>query len=126
MPRATRRWTLSGFALENFDGIGKWRDQDGGADIDASGELPSGEKFKGARELIDILVKSKKDEFHRCITEKLLTYALGRGFEYYDQCAVDAIMKQMSAEDGRFHSLVYAIVESDPFRKRASSKKENQ
>ncbi len=115
-----------GFALENFDGIGKWRKQDGGADIDASGDLPSGEKFSGARELIDLLVKSKKEEFHRCVSEKLLTYALGRGLEYYDQCAIDAIMKQMTADEGRFHTLVYAIVESEPFQKRASNKKENQ
>jgi hypothetical protein len=115
-----------GFALENFDGIGRWRNQDGGADIDASGELPSGEKFKGARELIEILAKSKKEEYHRCISEKLLTYALGRGLEYYDQCALDAILKQMSADEGKFHTLVYAIVESEPFQKRAASKKEIQ
>lgn len=115
-----------GFALENFDGIGKWRKQDGGADIDASGELPSGEKFKGARELIDLLVRSKKDEFHRCVCEKLLTYALGRGLEYYDQCAIDGIMKKVAADEGKFHSLILAIVESDPFQKRAASKKEAQ
>lgn len=115
-----------GFALENFDGIGKWRKQDGGADIDASGELPSGEKFNGARELIDLFVRSKKDEFHRCVSEKLLTYALGRGLEYYDQCAIDGIMKKVAAEEGKFHSLILAIVESDPFQKRAASKKEVQ
>lgn len=115
-----------GFALENFDGIGRWRKKDGGAEIDASGELPSGEKFKGARELIDLLSRSKKTEFHRCAAEKLLTYALGRGLEYYDQCAIDAIMKKFDEGEGKFHSLVFAIVESDPFQKRAASKKDQQ
>jgi hypothetical protein len=113
-----------GFAFENFDGIGRWRDQEGGQSIDSSGELPSGEKFKGARELIELLVSSKKEDYYRCVSEKMLTYALGRGLEYYDQCAMNDLVKRMSAEDGRFHSLVLAIVESEPFQKRASNKKE--
>lgn len=113
-----------GFAFENFDGIGRWRDKDGGEEIDASGELPSGEKFTGARELIELLVHSKKEDYYRCISEKMLTYALGRGLEYYDQCATNQILERLNADDGRFHSLVHAIIESEPFQKRASSRKD--
>ena len=77
-----------GFGFENFNPIGQWRDSDGDSPIDASGELPSGESFAGPIELIGIL-RQRRDEFARTLTEKLLTYALGRGLEYYDKCAVD-------------------------------------
>ena len=87
-----------GFAFENYDAIGAWRDKDGGFAIDASGELPDGQSFQGPAELKAIL-KDKKDQFSRCLTEKVLTYALGRGLEYYDRCAVDEIMEAL--EQGR-------------------------
>lgn len=107
-----------GFALENFDAIGKWRDREEGQPIDASGELPDGTKFRGAQELQQLLLLTKHDEFVHCLTERLLTYALGRGLEYYDQCAVDKITTALAENDYRFSTLVLEIVRSDPFQKR--------
>lgn len=106
-----------GFAFENYDAIGKWRDKDGKFDIDPSGELPGGRKFKGPRELRAILMEREVD-FRRCLTEKLLTYALGRGLEYYDKCAVEDICAAAARSDNRFSSLVLAIVRSEPFQLR--------
>jgi len=105
-----------GFALENFDAVGAWRTKDGNFDIDASGELPDGSKFTGPVELRDILMK-KKELFVRCLAEKMLTYAIGRGLESYDDPAVDRIVASISDGQYRFSALVKAIVESDPFRK---------
>lgn len=110
-----------GFALENYNATGAWREEDGGFPIDATGELPSGESFSGAGELIDQLANSRKQQFLRCFTEKLLTYALGRGLEYYDACAVDKIVAQLNEHDDRFTTLVWQIACSDPFRKRESA-----
>ncbi|MFI5385284.1 MAG: DUF1592 domain-containing protein [Fimbriimonadales bacterium] len=105
-----------GFALENFDAIGAWRTKDGPFDIDASGELPDGSKFTGPAELRSILLR-KKNLFVRCLSEKMLTYALGRGLESYDDMAVDKIVRTVSNGDYKFSVLVKAVVESDPFRK---------
>lgn len=104
-----------GFGLENFDAIGRWRDQDGSGPIDASGTLPSGESFRGPVELVTILSGRERD-FVSCVAEKLLTYALGRGLEYHDQCAVTAIVDRTTANGNRFSALVTSIVLSDIFR----------
>ena len=106
-----------GFGLENFDAVGAWRDQDSGAPVDSSGTLPSGESFRGPRELKAIL-KAHTPEFTRCLTEKMLTYALGRGLEEYDRCAVEQIVKSLESSRYRFSALVLGIVKSDPFQKR--------
>ncbi len=106
-----------GFALENFDAIGRFREQDHGAAIDNSGKLPSGEEFRGAADLRKILISARSGEFLQCLSEKLLTYALGRGLEYKDQCSVDAIKAEAAAHDHKFTSLVLGIVKSDPFQK---------
>src|SRR5206468_13084125 len=74
-----------GFAFENYDAVGAWRDKDGEFPIDPSGDLPGGQTFQGPAEL-KALLRGKKDQFRRCLTEKVLTYALGRGLEYYDRC----------------------------------------
>lgn len=108
-----------GFGLENFDPIGRWRTKDGEFPVDASGELPSGESFRGPEELVGILNR-RKEQFGRCLTEKLLTYAIGRGVEYYDRCAVDEILNQLE-EDDRFSALVLQIVKSTPFQMRRST-----
>jgi hypothetical protein len=108
-----------GFALENFDAVGRWRTEDEGIAVDASGELPTGEKFNGPAELRQVLVNSKRNEFARCMIEKSLIYALGRGLEYYDICAVTEIQKALEEEDYRFSTLVLGVVRSDPFQKRA-------
>jgi hypothetical protein len=106
-----------GFGLENFDAIGGYRTRDGGAPIDASGELPGNVTFTGPRELKSVLV-GKKDLFVKCLTEKMLTYALGRGLEFYDRRAVEAIAAAVAKADYKFSALVTEIVKSDPFRMR--------
>jgi hypothetical protein len=116
-----KRMDPLGFGLENFDAIGGWRDLDGKHAIDASGILPSGEQFRGPKELMRILKTEKKDEFCRCLTRKMLTYALGRGLESYDRCAVDTIMERLAENDYRFSELVFGVVTSDPFRMRGST-----
>src|SRR6185503_15314802 len=78
-----------GFGFENFDGIGAYRKQDGDFPIDPAGELVSGETFESPGDLTAILAKQKRDEFVRCLSDKMLTYALGRGLEFYDKCALD-------------------------------------
>jgi hypothetical protein len=114
-----------GFALENFDAIGGWRTRDDNLPIDASGQLPSGEKFDGPLELKALLVGSKREEFVRCLTEKMLTYALGRGLEYYDQCAVDQIAAALGRDNYRFSTLIVEIVKSDPFQKRSTKRSQS-
>ncbi len=106
-----------GFGLENYDAIGGWRTQDGPFEIDASGELPGGQKFAGPQELKEIL-KGRKGDFLRCLAEKMLTYALGRGVEYSDRCTVKDIVAAVEEHDYRFSSLILAIVQSDAFQKR--------
>jgi hypothetical protein len=106
-----------GFALENYDAIGKWRTKDGKFDIDPAGALPDGKSFKNARELKTVL-KGRDREFCRCLSDRLLTYALGRGLEFYDKCAVDQIADNLKKNDYRFSSLVISIVTSEPFQMR--------
>ncbi len=107
-----------GFGLENFDAIGRWRDRDGQLAIDASGELPGGERFAGPSQLAGVL-KARKAEFVRCLAEKMLTFALGRGLVSYDRCAVDKIVEGVEQKDFRFSALVVEIAKSDPFCKRS-------
>lgn len=104
-----------GFGLENFDAIGRWRDKDGDEPIDAAGTLPSGESFSGPAELVAILA-AREREFVACVAEKLLTYALGRGLEYYDQCAVTSIVDRTTEGENRFEALATSIALSEPFR----------
>jgi hypothetical protein len=105
-----------GFALENFDAVGRWRDQDGKFPIDASGELANGKNFNGARELKALLKSDKR--FVRCLAEKMMIYALGRGLDYYDRCAVDDVLTKMATQNNKFSALINGIVTSDPFLKR--------
>jgi mono/diheme cytochrome c family protein len=108
-----------GFALENFDAIGKWRATEGHAPIDASGVLPDGTKFGGPDELRKALM-AHRDEFVRTFTEKLLTYALGRAVAYYDMPALRAIIREAAPGDYRWSSLILGIVNSKPFQMRAA------
>jgi len=109
-----------GFGLENYDAVGGWRTADGKAAVDAGGELPDGRKFNGPGELRGVLL-GRKDEFRRCLAEKLLTYALGRGLEWYDACAVERIAANCAAGGDRFSVLVREIVVSPAFRKREAA-----
>ena len=108
-----------GLSLENFDAIGQWRTTDAGHAIDASGVLLDGTKVNGPRELRQALV-AQKTQFAQAVTEKLLTYALGRGLEYYDAPAVRAIDRAAAADGYRWSSLILAIVKSAPFQMRTA------
>ena len=112
-----------GFALENYDGVGKWRDKDSGDAIDVTGKFPDGTTFTGPAGLKKVLITKDLDEFISTATEKLLLYALGRGLEYYDQPAVRAISRQASKDDYRMSSLITAIVNSTPFEMRRTPDK---
>ncbi len=115
-----RKMDALGFGLENYDGVGAWRDKDGRFQIDASGSLPPNRTFDGPKALRTILRTTKKSQFTRCMAEKMLTYALGRGLAPYDRRAVNDIVTEVEKNDYRFSSLVIAIVQSDPFRMRGS------
>ncbi len=106
-----------GFGLENFDATGAWRTQDGKFPIDATGTLPDGRSFKGPQELKAIL-RADRSAFTEGLTEKLLTYALGRGLERYDKPTVKKIASRVASENYRFSSLVLEIVKSLPFQMR--------
>ena len=108
-----------GFALENFDAIGGWRTTDAGSPIDSSGVLPDGTRFEGAPGLRKVLL-SRREEFVMNVTDKLLTYALGRGVEYYDAPTVRSIMREAAPGDYRWSSLITGIVKSTPFQMRRS------
>lgn len=110
-----KRMDPLGFALENFDATGAWRDKDGKFPIDASGKMPNGQTFNGPKELKKTL---KGPGFVRNLTEKMMIYALGRGLEYYDRCAVDDIAEKLGPKGNRFSALITGIVTSEPFLKR--------
>jgi hypothetical protein len=109
-----------GLALENYDAVGRWRTKDAGQDIDTTGEFPTGEPIRNPGDLIRIIRDNKSERFVRTLTEKLMVYALGRGLEYYDRCAVDKIMASAAQEDYRFQSLIFQIVMSDPFQRKGT------
>lgn len=103
-----------GFGLENYDAIGAWRTEDNSQPVDSSGVLPDGRAFSGPGELKKVLLE-RKTEFTRCLAEKMLTYALGRGVEDFDTPVVDDIVAGVEDSDYRFSALVYEIVRSLPF-----------
>jgi hypothetical protein len=107
-----------GLALENFNAMGGWREAELKQPIDATGTLITGEPFHDIRDLKRILKEEHRVDFYRCLTEKLLTYALGRGLEYYDVETVDRIVERLEQQGGRFSALLLGVVESAPFQKR--------
>ena len=107
-----------GFALENYDASGQWRYTDAGAPIDASGRLPDGTEFDGPAGLSRLLLTKYRDEFVRTATEKLLTYALGRGVEYYDAPTIRSIERAAARDNYRIPALILAVVKSVPFQMR--------
>jgi len=110
-----------GLAFENFSALGLWRDKEVGQPIDASGKLITGEAFTSVRELKHILATDRKQDYYRCFTEKLLTYALGRGLEYYDVETVDQIVASLNKDGGKFSTLLNGVIESSPFQRRRGS-----
>jgi hypothetical protein len=109
-----------GLALENFDGIGRWRDMDGEAPIDPSDTLYNGIKVNGPASLREVIL-SHPDQFVRTMTEMLMTYSLGRGLEYYDMPTVRSIVKDAARNNYRFSSLVLGVVKSAPFQMKRRS-----
>jgi hypothetical protein len=107
-----------GFAMENFDAVGHWRDRDGGAPIDATGDLPDGTRFDGPAGLRKALMATP-ERFVTVLTEKLLVYALGRGLEPTDMPTVRSIVTSAARDQYRFQSLIAAIINSAPFTMRS-------
>lgn len=107
-----------GLALETFNAIGQFRDKEDGKPIETAGKLITGEEFSSIPELNQILATSRRKDFYRCITTKMLTYALGRGTEYYDAPTIDTIVAELEKNGGKMRSLIHGIVNSTPFQKR--------
>jgi hypothetical protein len=106
-----------GFALENYDAVGAYRTKDGAFDIDASGEFADGSKFSGPGDLKSIIL-AKREDFVRCLAEKMLTYALGRGVEFYDRPTIEKIVRSMPGQEYKIQGMILEIVLSEPFLKR--------
>ena len=106
-----------GFGLENYDAIGRWRDREGKFPVDATGTLPDGQKFTTPGEMRALLV-SHLPQFSRTLTEKMMTYALGRGLKPFDRRAVDSIQRALAADGYHFQTMVRQVVQSVPFRSR--------
>ncbi|HEX2851836.1 MAG TPA: DUF1592 domain-containing protein [Opitutaceae bacterium] len=105
-----------GLALENFNAMGAWRSSEMGQPIQTAGKLITGESFADVRELKRILATSRRRDFYTCISEKMLTYALGRGMEYYDVDTLDRLVARLESSGGRPSALLRGIVESAPFQ----------
>ena len=105
-----------GLALENFNAMGAWRDSELDRPVDPAGQLITGEKFADIRELKHILATKHRRDYYYCIAEKMLTYALGRGVEYYDTDTLDQLVAQLEASGGRPSALLKGIVDSAPFQ----------
>jgi hypothetical protein len=108
-----------GFALENFDAVGRWREMEAGKAIDASGGMPDGSDFAGVAGLEKALL-DRPELFVRTMTEKLMTFALGRGVEHFDAPAVRKIVAEAREDNYRFSRIVLGIVKSTPFQMRIS------
>lgn len=104
-----------GLALERYNAVGQWRSDEAAKAIDTSGRLVTGERFADARELSAVIAGPRRRDFHRCLAEKLLTYAVGRGLEYFDGPAVDSILERVE-QDGRLDAFVQGVVASVPFQ----------
>ncbi|HTL55295.1 MAG TPA: DUF1592 domain-containing protein [Candidatus Limnocylindrales bacterium] len=106
-----------GLALENFNALGMWRDSERSVPIDAAGKLITGETFNDIRDVKQALAGRHRLDFYRCLAEKLMTFALGRGTEYYDVETVDRIVERLDKENGRFSALLMGVIESAPFQR---------
>ncbi len=111
-----------GFGLENYNAVGQWRTKDGKFPVDASGTFPNGKTFATPAEM-KALLRGNLPEFTRCLTEKMLIYALGRGVEKFDRLAIQRIVRQTEQDDYRFQSLIAGIVHSVPFEMRRGESK---
>lgn len=110
-----------GLAFENFNAMGGWRDTEVGQPIDPAGQLITGERFADVRELKRVLANDRRLDLYRCLTEKLLTYAIGRGMEFSDTETIDRIVGALEQADGRMSALVMGVIASAPFQKQRLS-----
>jgi mono/diheme cytochrome c family protein len=106
-----------GLAFENFNALGQWRDTERKQPIDSLGKLITGEEFQSVAELKKILATGHKQDFYRTLADKMLTYATGRGTQYYDVETIDRIVARLEANDGKFSALLMGVIESVPFQK---------
>jgi hypothetical protein len=106
-----------GLAFENFNALGMWRDTERKQSILAPGELITGERFNSVSELKKILATAHREDFYRTLTTKMLTYATGRGPEYYDVETIDQIVRRLDQNDGKFSAMLMGVIESAPFQK---------
>ena len=107
-----------GLALENFNAMGIWRDAELNQAIETDGVLITGESFSSIQEMKRILANERIKDFYYCFSEKMLTYALGRGMEYYDTATIDDLVETLKQSEGSPSALLAAIVHSAPFQKR--------
>jgi Protein of unknown function (DUF1592)/Protein of unknown function (DUF1588)/Protein of unknown function (DUF1585)/Protein of unknown function (DUF1587)/Protein of unknown function (DUF1595) len=107
-----------GFSLENYNGIGAWRSKDAGTDIDTSGKLSDGTEFQGPAGLKQLLLTKLREEFIETFSEKLMTYALGRGLEYYDKPAIRSVSSEAEKSNGSIPAFIQAVVRSQQFQMR--------
>ena len=107
-----------GLGLENFNAIGQFRTEEKGLKIDSSGTLITGESFHDVASLKTVLATQRRDDFYRCLSEKILTYAIGRGPEYFDAVTIDAIVAHAKANQGSLKEFLIAVIQSAPFQKR--------
>ncbi|MGE3777452.1 MAG: DUF1585 domain-containing protein, partial [Pirellulaceae bacterium] len=107
-----------GLALEEYNAIGQWRAEEQGKPIETSGQLITGEKFTDVRDLARVIIDQRRHDFYRCLAEKMLTFAIGRGIEYYDAPAIDRMVRDLDADQGKLRTLVRGIVNSAPFQLR--------
>jgi len=114
-----------GFGLENYDGIGKWRTKDGKFAVDASGTLPDGRTFNGLAELRRALL-AQLPLFAQNVTQKMMTYGLGRGLSRYDKIVAKDITSKLAESNYPFQSIIFEIVDSPPFQQRRGEITSNQ
>lgn len=108
-----------GLAMENFNAMGRWRDRELGMDLGSpAGKLVTGEEFADVNELKHLIVTARRDDYYRCVVEKTLTYALGRGPQAGDITTMDALVERLKQTDGKFSSLIGGIIDSAPFQRR--------
>lgn len=107
-----------GLGLENYNALGQFRTKEHGKSIDAAGKLLTGEKFTDIATLKEILSAGRKQDFYRCLSGKFLTYAIGRGVDYYDSTTIEQLVLLLEKNDGKLRELIQGIVESAPFQKR--------
>lgn len=107
-----------GLGLENYNALGQFRRMEHGKPIEAAGELITGERFRNIASLKRILAETRREDFYRCLSEKLLTFAIGRGVEYFDAPTINGLVRRLETNKGNLRELIYGIVESAPFQKR--------